>query len=426
MYNFYELGGLNMDKMTNTEMKIFHDKINLLMSFPYVASSALPMLGILQEEVKDMNKRLRREQISLDKELPFNLTANQYVDWESWDEKFDQAVLFPMFEAWEDAIMRNVNQGANNIPDFQEKWDKLKAGFLFELRQLRMYVYRIYGKMEEPEDYLIERFMQARESHYRKYKEEVNPIERANKECAYRLLLKSKFIRVGVNLCSDNNYMQHAEDVWKRLLDENGNLDTIKVGRYIFSHRDKLDDFKLYEYFEYTEFLVEKTTVEKTVEETIVEPAEQPNVLLSNRIFKTMYSSSDGNGSDSMKPINLELLHQVIRDKCLPLITYQYQWFCLWRVLNDYKLFKGRITQGLFVKQMQEWYSKENCSPNCLRDYIPTHLGKVSRKKWTEESYIKSLKTNSHANPENFETMKNICIEMENVLEDFVEKTMSA
>ena len=106
---------------------------------------------------------------------------------------------------------------------------------------------------------------------------------------------------------------------------------------------------------------------------------------LENKILKKNHNG---------KPIDFQTLHKLIETSFVAEIKYGYEWFALWRILNDLRLLED-TTLTSFAEQMNKWYpnAKKSCNADNMGDYHNPYLGTTVFVQWDEDCFASKKTT---------------------------------
>ena len=241
------------------------------------------------------------------------------------------------------------------------------------------------------------------------------------------ILLKSNFIRISIPMnTTHSNYMDRAQDVWQALLDEDGLPDILEVGKYMYLNRRELSHTDLEAYFDYVnilEYLVDKKMDIKKGCQPPKAPINKMSKIVPNHKVFHRKCGAPGRGKD----INYESLRTTIEQECLPEITQNYHWFCLWHILLYRKIVKPEAKQTHFIQKMQEWFPNHDpyCSKDSLHIYAASYFKRhMDYTTWNDEMYRREIKNKNGKPKENSnicEELKSICERLDMYLNDFCE-----
>jgi len=133
--------------------------------------------------------------------------------------------------------------------------------------------------------------------------------------------------------------------------------------------------------------VAQKEVTEKEATQKEV-PQEEPTQeeAVENDIFKHYI---DG------RPLNTAKLRDWIRVHFLPRVTYNYDWFALWRLLRDHNLFDtSKDSTARFTKQMTTWFpdNASSCQADAINIYKSGYLGRTPHQLWSRQVFSQQIR----------------------------------
>lgn len=386
-------------------MKLYLNDAFQLLHTPEAIRSGLDALTFETRHVRQYAKKMEDE---WEMQLPFNCNDEKDVDWFYWSRVFN----------WQ--RIHSFIIGFVSEQDIDRNWcstiEKSLTELKEEIEKLHQVLNCINAIMTDPPAFRFKRYYERRKDAYMNLFGSFVPNDELDfyEERYRRLMFESGFMKVSIYAETPQEYQEKAERIWELMLDKDGCPDEVRIGEYIFRYRHKLDDEDLKNMFRYVNVL-EKLKALKSENHIGENPIED-----SEGVFKAEYSRYP----HLYKPVKLNLrsLHKVIKERCIIYIEEEQYWFCLWKVLNDFHLFKSKMTKAKFVALMNKWFPDHHhpCTGEGIHVYRPSYLGKNKVSEWKKTEFETGIKKGK-VNINKFESFKYICEKMIESLTPFCE-----
>ena len=156
---------------------------------------------------------------------------------------------------------------------------------------------------------------------------------------------------------------------------------------------------------------IDKEKIQKTKSasaETLVKDEKPAKAVQRNYVFKEKCF----NGLS----LDLDKLHNWVEKFFLPNVCAKYDWFALWRILQEKDFLRDHKT-STFVRQLTFWFGEEQMKgvAAAINLYRSGYLGNYPHHKWDGGEFLRLMK--GKQSEEGFNRLQALCIELHDELD---------